>query len=363
MQIGILTHNLKQDNGSGVLSLRLAKGLEKQGRSEIIALTAEGSGLGFERPILYPRRLKLLANFFIIRRILKTCEVIHAFDAYPYGVIAVIFSLGLRKKVVITAVGSGSIIPLYQPFISWLIKRCYQRADVVTAISNYTKHEILKKISGLEIKVINPGVDLEEFFEAAGKLLPPEVRQYQPYILSVGALRWRKGYKLSIPAFAEVNKKFPDLKYVIIGKKYTDKYLNQLREIIRDLGLEKKVIIIENMPREKLLQFYRGAELFCLMSQNLGHDVEGFGIVFLEAAASGLPVVGAKDSGIEDAVLEGKNGFLVESRDPYAFAEAIIKILSNEQLKKQMSEYSFTLAKESQWDIRIDEYISLLQLL
>lgn len=364
MTICFLTHNLKQDNGTGVLSLRIIKGVEKLLGVKIIALTTEGSGLSWERHILYPQKWKFISNFFRIRKILKNCDVIHAIDAYPYGVLAVFCTLGFRKKIIITAVGSGSIILLYRWYTSWLLRYCYRRAHFVTAISEFTKKNIIQKIADLTIYVINPGVDFKEFIRASEKPLSEDIKQYQPYILSVGALRWRKGYKLSIQAFAKVSSKFSDLKYIIIGKKYTDKYLMQLQEIIKNLELEGKVIIIKSLAsRDLLYQFYRGAELFCLMSQNLEYDFEGFGLVFLEAAASGLPVVGTKDSGIEDAAREGKNGFLVSSRDPQAFAGAIIKILGDPQLKKRMSEYSLAFAKESQWDKRISEYIPFYNLM
>lgn len=360
MTICFLTHNLKQDNGTGILSLRIIKGVEKLLGVKVIALTTQGSGFSWERPILYPKKWKLISSFFRIRKILKNCDIIHAIDAYPYGVLAVFCALGFKKKIIITAVGSGSIILLYRWYTSWLLRYCYHSAHLVIAISEFTKKKIIQKITGLTVYVINPGVDFEEFIRASEKPLSREIKQHQPYILSVGALRWRKGYKLSLQAFANVNSKFPGLRYLIIGKKYTEKYLRQLQKIIKNLELEGKVIIIESLAsRDLLCQFYRGAELFCLMSQNLKHDIEGFGLVFLEAAASKLPVVGTKDSGIEDAVRDGKNGFLVSSRNPQAFADAIIKILGDPQLKKRMSEHSLVLAKESQWDKRMYEYVLL----
>ncbi|MEK9195205.1 MAG: glycosyltransferase family 4 protein, partial [Patescibacteria group bacterium] len=100
-------------------------------------------------------------------------------------------------------------------------------------------------------------------------------------------------------------------------------------------------------------------ELFCLFSQNVNHDVEGFGLVFLEAAAAGLPVVGAKNCGVDDAVQEGKNGLLVDTRDPKDFAHAIVTILRDPQKKKQMALASVAYARTCTWERRIGEYIDI----
>lgn len=361
MKICFLAHNIKRNNGGGVLVSHVIEGIRQEFSAEIVAFTTEGgSGVSYEMPILYPQKLSLLWKFFYIRNIFKNCDAIHAFDIYPYGVIAVLYSLGLRKKILITAVGSGSIIPLYSALLSFVVKFCYRRVSYVVAISGYTKKEILRKMPRLAVQVINPGIDLAEFESAKTVSLPEYVRAYQPYIVSVGALRWRKGFKQSIRAFAEVSRRFPELRYIIVGKKYTDIYIQRLRDIIAELHLEKKIVLLENVEnRGEVLQYYRGAELFCLLSQNTGHDVEGFGIVFLEAATFGLPVVGSRDTGVEDAMQSGKNGFLVDSRDSYEFAQAIIRILENKELKKRMSEESLQFARESTWGVRLAEYAAL----
>lgn len=356
MKICFLTHNLKQDNGLGVFSERLIKGVKDRLKCEVEILTTEYGGFSYEKPILYPGKLKLLRHFFLIRRIFKNCDVIHALDGYPYGVIAVFMSLGLGKKVIITAVGSGSIIPLYQGVNSILVKYCYLRADIVTAISAFTRDEILKKVGGLDIKVINPGVDFEEFKNYQSGHFG--VLKFKPYILSVGSLRWRKGYHFSIQAYAQVIKQFPELNYVIVGKKYKEDYYQRLQKLINDLNLRDKVFILEDIDKkEDLIEIYKNAELFCLFSQNVNHDVEGFGLVFLEAAAAGLPVVGSKNCGIDDAMREDENGLLVASREAQEFAAAITKILNDEQLKKRMQEKSLMYAQESSWKKRIEEYV------
>ena len=337
-KICFLTHNLKQDNGAGVFSSRLIQGLS-----------------GFESVTFTHWELFPLWRFFRKLAVIKSCDLIHALDAFPYGILAVFAGVLFNKKVIITAVGTGAVNRLYHPFYSLFLKWAYRRADRVVAISNFTKREILKKIPDLKIEVINHGVDAERFQVSGSKF-----QDLKPYILSVGTLRWRKGYHRSIAAFAEVSKVFPNLKYVIVGKRYQNDYYNRLRLEIRDLKLEGKIIILDNIDKEGvLIQLYKNAELFCLMSQTANHDMEGFGLVFLEAAAAGLPVVGTQGSGVDDAVSEGKNAFLVEPRDEKACAEAIKSILEKPDLRINMSKESLKLAASFSWEKKIGEYSEL----
>lgn len=358
MKICFLTHNLRQDNGIGILSRRLIEGLHNAFGTEVIALTTVEAGEPYERPILHPNKLRLLGRIPEIRRTLRGCDVIHSLDVFPYGLIAALALLGLEKKMIITAIGSGSILLLYRPIFASLLGWTYRRADRVSAISAFTRDEILRKIPGLSIAVINPGVDADLFSGTGGAHY--DASRFKPYILGVGQLRWRKGYHLSIPAFAKVKEAFPELHYVIVGKKFTDIYHRRLAALVRELGLEDSVHILEDVDtREKLIDIYRGAELFCLFSQNMGHDVEGFGLVFLEAAAAGLPVVGSKNCGVDDAVRDGENGILVAGRSPDDFAEAILSILRDPEKKKVMSKSSLAFAHSITWERQIARYALL----
>lgn len=364
MKIYFLTHNLRQDNGGGVFAKRLIEGVRDALGAEVVALTALPAGESYERPILEPKKSGVIARFFAVRAIVRDCDIVHALDAFPYGAFAAAASLGMRKKIIITAIGSGSILPLYQWRWTLLARWAYWRADQITAISAFTRGEILKKMPRLVIGVINPGVDAEDFAYATPSARDgaehSAMKKFTPYILSVGQLRWRKGYHLSIRAFARVAAAFPDLHYVIVGKRQKDDYYHRVRALITELRLGERVHIVGDADtREELARWYRGAEMFCLFSQNVGHDVEGFGQVFLEAAAAGLAVVGSKNCGAEDAVRDGANGILVGTRSPDDFADALLVILNNPAKKKAMAEASLAFAAEMSWDKQIKKYVAL----
>ncbi len=354
MKIVFLTHNTKYDNGGGVFSRALIDGLSSRPEVQVSVCVSVSSRLSAEH-ILRLGFFGFLANIITVRKIIHDADVIHAMDVFPYGILAVCAAYGLKKPVVITAIGSGSIIPLY----AWHLKLCaiyaFRRASALVAISNFTKREILKKVPGLTIDVIHPGIS-----EAWMSAVPKEFLQFQkykPYILTIGSLRWRKGFKASIPAFAKVKKIFPSLQYVIVGKKHNEVAYRQIFDCIAAHNLQGSVHVLELVDTEgELRALYQNAELFLLLSRNAGHDIEGFGIVFLEAASQGLSVIGSRDCGAEDAMLDGQNGFLVHEKNIDEAAEMMLKILKDQQLKKRFSEESRKFVKNFLWDDKISEY-------
>ena len=381
MRICLLGHNFRSDNGAGVFARRLLQGLEKGLGAEVVPISALQGGIPSERPILYPNMARLLFSLLRVRKIVKTCDVIHVLDAYPYGIVAALASLGLNKKIIVTAFGTGSLKALYhgrfptRQIVAWV----YRKAAAVTAISHFTRDTIRARVPHIKIQVITPGIDgeirsensseeeVESFFDSEGTSYT--IRDLHPYVLSVGALRHRKGYHISIRAFAKVAKKFPDVKYVIVGKEYGRAYREKTEYHVKRLHLEGRVIILNSVSNDSLLQrIYRGAELFCLFPLPSGYDVEGFGIVFLEAARAGLPIVAARTGGVEDAVQEGENAILAAVGDLRAyddesradsFSGAIREILENPALKERMKMASKTFAAHSKWETKIEEYLKI----
>lgn len=366
MRVYYLNHDLKDKTGAGRFGLAILNAIKNQKSDlDFSVLTSEASGHEKERPIIYSNKLRLLFVFLKIRKEFKKCDVIHALDGWPYGFIAAFASLGLKKKLIITAIGTGAVQPLYSWWKRPLIKWAYKKADVVTAISSNTKREILKIMPNLNIEVINHGVDYEKFvsdsknpntFESFELNANISNRVSKPYILSVGTLKKRKGFEYSIRAFAEIAPRFPDLKYVIVGKGPEE---GNLKSEIEKLGINSRVIFLSGLSEEELISLYKNAELFILLPQDDNKDIEGFGLVFLEAAACVLPVVATKNTSAEDAVLDGKNGLLVKPRDFTEAAAAMEKILSDENLKDRFSQRSLKFAKSMSWEKAAASYLRL----
>ncbi len=348
MKICYLNHDLSDKTGAGRFYHSLISALEKIVPDFQYEVLTHDSGL--------PKKCWQLPFFyFCIRRAFKYCDIIHALDGWPYGVIAAIVSLGSRKKLIITGIGTGAVKPFYSWWRRPIMKWAYKRAFRVIAVSNNTKREIQKFLPDLEISVINHGVDFTKFESISGtsdvqtidvNIGTSEVQKLKPYILSVGTLKQRKGYEYSIAAFAEVAKKFPGLKYVIVGK---GPEYEALQRQVSSIKYQDRVVFLENLSEEELISVYKNAELFILMPQDVNKDIEGFGLVFLEAAAAGLPVITTKETSAEDAVRDGKNGILVSPQNPKSASAAMEKILSNPDLRFDMSKNSISFARSMSW--------------
>lgn len=349
MKICFLTHSLNIKDGEGRFSFDLVLNL-RHSSQEIQVLT--NSDL-LKNPWI---------NFLKIRKAFKDSNIIHAVDIWPNGFYARLISFGFKKPIIITALGTYSVAPFY----SWrrpLMKWTCDGAQLV-AISDYTKEKISEIMPRLNIEVIPPGFDFDFWSGVEVRLQEfPEVGlqyQYKPYILSVGAFKPRKGYYNSILAFAIVAKKFENLNYVIIGQGAESDYARELRAIIKENKLENRVFFLSSgVDDNELLGFYRNAELFILTPIEASHHFEGFGIVYLEAAASGLPIVATYNSGATSAVSENYNGLLVPQNDPQKTADAIIKIISDENLKANLSKNSLEWVKNFDWKKIITNYFEV----
>ncbi len=340
MKIFFLNHDLSPYTGAGRFFISLTSTLKHllPGLSIKVATSED---------LVSPNKIKLLLNFPKILKMAKDSDLIHALDGWPYGFIGALCAKILRKNLVITAVGTGGVKPLYNFWQRPLLRWAYRKAHRVVAVSRHTRAEILKVIPGLNIEVINHGVDAAKYQVSSIKYQDTNDQSLvaKPYILTVGAWKKRKGLEHSIAAFDILKKKFPDLRYAILS--------NPPEEIKQKYA---QVDFLSGLSGEKLADLYTNAELFILLPQDDNKDIEGFGLVYLEAAATGLPVVGAKHSAAEDAVLDGKSGFLVDGQNSTEAAAAMEKILNSRELRSEMGRQSIEFAKTMTWERAAQKY-------
>lgn len=346
MKILYLTDNLDHQNGWGRYASDLISGIEKLGCKTVV-LTKQ-----WESTANIIKKVENILSFILkIRRYSKDCDIIHALDAYPFGILAALANIGNGKKLIITGQGTYAIEPFYSWRSAKTLKWSYKKADGVIAISEYTKQRILENVDSIEVDVIEHGIDLNKFSR-------PRIMSPQKYILSVGALKFRKGYHISIPAFALAKKRVSDLKYKIVGNQKDSAYFNDLKKIASDYGVAGDVEFVDGVSDEKLSSLYAGAQLFILTAVNKRNNFEGFGLVFLEAAAAGLPVIGTRDNGISSAVKENCNGLLIEQENVQETADAIIKMVSDNDLNERFSRCSYDWAKGHTLEHMSKRYLS-----
>ena len=155
-----------------------------------------------------------------------------------------------------------------------------------------------------------------------------------PTILHVARLVEFKGTRYLIRAFAAVAAARPQIRLVIIG----DGPLNRrLRALARSLGLAERVVFLGARPHAEVLGWMRKAAMLVLPSVlTATRRTEGLGMVLLEAAASGVPVIGSRQGGIPEAVIDGRTGFLVPERDADALARRMLELLDDSEARHRM---------------------------
>jgi phosphatidyl-myo-inositol dimannoside synthase len=245
-----------------------------------------------------------------------------------------------------------------------------QRADRVLAVSHFTANLVQKAgVSSDRIEIVHPGCNSEHFRPLAPRM---DLRQKllgdrykDQVILTVGNLVPRKGHDMVIRALPRLRTTVSDVKYIIIGEAFgEDPYRNQLENLAIGLGVRDCVIFAGNVSAEDLPDIYALADVFVMASREQldACDVEGFGMVFLEASACAKPVVGGRSGGIPDAIVDGITGLLVNPHDPEDIANALARLLSNSDLATRFGQEGRSwVVKYFGWDRVADQVQGILQ--
>lgn len=189
-----------------------------------------------------------------------------------------------------------------------------------------------ERLRGLGIPnpvVIYPGTDPERFS-------PPTEPPPPPFtLLSVGRLVPRKGLDVAIRAVAELRRRHPHIRYLIGGR---GPERPRLQSLARDLGVSDIVHFLEGVPAPDLPDLYRQAHVFVLplREEQQADSIEGFGMVFLEAAATAVPSVAGRTGGAVEAVRDGETGLLVPPADTAATVAAVERLLQDVELRLQL---------------------------
>ncbi|MFF0697440.1 glycosyltransferase family 4 protein [Streptomyces tendae] len=246
-----------------------------------------------------------------------------------------------------------------------LLRRIGESTDTITYLGEYTRSRIagaLTPEAAARMVQLPPGVDEKTFHPASGG---DEVRARlglteRPVVVCVSRLVPRKGQDTLIRAMPRILAAEPDAVLLIVGG---GPYERDLRRLAEETGVARSVHFTGAVPWSELPAHYGAGDVFAMpcRTRRGGLDVEGLGIVYLEASATGLPVVAGDSGGAPDAVLDGETGWVVRGEDPNESADRITTLLADPQLRRRMGERGRTWVEEKwRWDLLAEHLKALL---
>lgn len=221
------------------------------------------------------------------------------------------------------------------------LRRIGENTDVITYISRYTRGRFASAFGPrARLELLPPGVDSERFHpdpEARAELRARYSLGERPVVVCVSRLVPRKGQDMLIKAFPEIRRRVPGAALVIVGGGPHAKTLHSLAE---SCGVAADVVFTAGVPSAELPAHYALGDVFAMPCRTRGQglDVEGLGIVFLEASATGVPVVAGRSGGAPEAVLEGVTGRVVDGRSLDEITDSVAGLLADPDLARKMGQ-------------------------
>lgn len=352
MQIGLLTSDLSYKHGWGTYSLSLIKALQDQDHNLTI-LTARNStsadNLSYHPilPSVVPQESHTLIKLCLWQKkvadLLKHCDVIHTTVEIYAPLVALIAK---SRPTFMTAHGSYINLPKIRRFpINRIYQYAYEQTNII-CVSKYTQKIARQIVPKADTTVVLNAVTAEHFAEVTHQ------NTDYPIIVTTGGVKGRKGTLELVRAVAIVRKTLPDVRLYVLGSLQSEPgYVEKIRAVINTLELQNAVHLLGFVSDAEMLEWYSKADVFALPSINAGWKFEGFGLATMEASASGVPVIGTRDCGAEDAIEHGKTGLLISQENiAEELPEALLKLLTQKELARKMGEAGRRKAQSYTWD-------------
>jgi len=220
-----------------------------------------------------------------------------------------------------------------------LLRRIGSTVDVLTYLGEFTRNAISKgltvKAQGAMVKIA-PGIDVDHFTPTDASVLRDSLGiAEKKVIVSVGRLVHRKGQDHLIEAMPEILKSVPSAHLLLVGE---GPYREHLEKLVKEHKLDTSVTFIGRIQYKDLPMYLCAGDIFAMPSRSrlMGLEVEGLGIVYLEASSCGLPVLAGNSGGAPDAVIQNKTGLVVNGTNNEQIASAAIELLTNVEFSQRM---------------------------
>jgi phosphatidylinositol alpha-1,6-mannosyltransferase len=245
-----------------------------------------------------------------------------------------------------------------------LLRRIGGDVDVVTYLGEYFRVRLDRALHGLtDLRRLAPGVDVDVFHpgvDGASARARYGLGRDEPVVVCVSRLVPRKGQDALIRALPAIRSRVPGAR-LLLGGGGPDR--SRLTKLAASTGVPDAVVFTGSVPWEELPSLYAAGDVFAMPSRTrtAGLDVEGLGMVYLEASATGLPVVGGDSGGAPDAVREGETGYVVNGRDVGALADRVAGLLADPERARAMGAAGREwVEREWRWDVQADRMRALL---
>ena len=288
--------------------------------------------------------------FFLLKELnIKDKTIVISTGIVPLIILGLLFKKSNIKRLAIIhghETGIGNII------IRTIINYSLKQYDKLICVSKFSKERIGNNNIKKKSIVINNGVDIERFSRF---LDSNKKREKKLKLVTLGSLSYRKGQHNVIKALPYLKKYYNDICYHMIGPENIKK---ELIVLAKSLKILDSITFHGFLEDQKIAELFYDSDIFIMLSEVLENgDVEGFGIAILEANFFGLPSIGSKDCGIQDAIRNHKTGILVDNHSPKEIKKALDEILINYE---KFSKYSIKWSKEHNWKIITEKYIKIL---
>lgn len=314
--------------------------------------------LEFPRGILFQKSGYFMAKGIknIIRKIYKNFkfDLIHSNVALPDGYSGMLINNYFNVPHIVTIHGQD-----FQNTINKNKKcreavfRVLNSADKIITVSNKLKNIVKEQEFCYKINVINNGIDDDCFENNIENIKKNEIKD-KIKILSVSNLKKTKGIQINLRAISQLKGKYGNIQYDIIGE---GEFEIQLRKLVRELGLEDVVNFLGKKEHDEVLKSMSDYDIFSLPSYN-----EGFGTVYIEAMSKRVAVIGVEGEGIEDAIKNGYNGFLVKREDVTSLIDVLDMLIKDDKKRNIIAKNGRnTVIKYFTWNSNAKKVIKLYE--
>jgi phosphatidylinositol alpha-1,6-mannosyltransferase len=351
-------HNLavRQPPGSVVVYASTWKGADKFDADQPFEVVREDTKILLPTPKVARRAAELARA--------NGCDTLWFGAAAPLGVLA----HGLRRRAgvrrVVAQTHGHEVGWAALPVARGTLRHIGRGVDVVTYLGDYQRGRLARAMDGLTtLARLAPGVDVDAYAPAVDGT---GVRRRlglgdRPVVVCVSRLVPRKGQDTLVRALPAIRRRVPDAALLLVGG---GPYRSTLERLVRDAGLSRDVVFTGSVPWDDLPAHYAAGDVYAMpcRTRRRGLDVEGLGIVYLEASATGLPVVAGDSGGAPDAVRDGETGFVVGGRDLATVADRVATLLDDRALAERMGAAGRAWVEtEWRWEAQAERMRRLLE--